>query len=257
MSETNYGMEKWRGKVALVTGASSGIGRAAALALAGHGMRVAVTARRLDRLDELERELVDIGAEVLTLAADFTDATAVLDVFERVRSNWGGVDVLINNAGLGHRSAIADGDTAEWRAELDVNVFAASLCMREAVRDMESRGGGQIINLSSIAGQRVPLGKDLTMYSATKHALQAVSTGLWGELAAKGSAIKIGMISPGSVETEWHAMAFKSEAQARALYDSGKPLSASDIVEAMRYMLSAPAHVQINEVTLRPITQKN
>ncbi len=257
MSEETYGMEKWRGKVALVTGASSGIGRAAATALVNHGMRVAIAARREERLDELKRELAASGADVLTLVADFMHEEQVLGVFDRVREVFGGVDVLINNAGLGHRATIADGDLREWRAELEVNVFAASVCMREAVRDMESRGGGQIINLSSIAGQRVPLGNNLTMYSASKHALHAVSTGLWGELAAKGSPIKIGLISPGPVETQWHEMAFKSEAQARALYQGGKPLSADDVVEAMRYMLSAPAHVQINEVTLRPVSQKN
>lgn len=257
MHEAVYSMEKWRGKVALVTGASSGIGRAAAAALADHGLRVVITARRAERLNELKRELAASGAEVMTLVADFMHEQQVLGVFDRIREAWGGVDVLINNAGLGHRAAIADGHLDQWRAELETNVFAASVCMREAVRDMEAKGGGQIINLSSIAGQRVPLGKHLTMYSASKHALQAVSTGLWGELAARGSAIKIGLICPGSVETEWHARAFDSEEQARALYDSGRPLSSADIVEAMRYMLSAPAHVQINEVTLRPVSQKS
>ncbi len=256
MTDPTYGMDKWRGRVALVTGASSGIGLAAARALAGHGMKVAITARRRDRLDVLEKELTAAGAEVLNLPADFMRESEVLGVFEAIRDAWGGTDVLINNAGLGHKRSIAEGDLDEWREEVEINLVAASICLREAVRDMERRGAGQVITISSIAGLRVPLGKDVTMYSAAKHAIRAVTTGLWGELAQRGSPIKVGVICPGSTETEWHAQTFKSEEIARKLFDRIPPLSAEDIVEAIRYMMAAPANVQINEVVLRPVGQK-
>ena len=250
------GLSKWENEVALVTGASSGIGWDVALALGRAGMRVAVTGRRQEKLEELLVLLNDSEAKGLSIPANFSREEDIARVFSQIRREWGGVRVLINNAGLGYQEDLAQGSTESWREMLDVNVLALTLCMQEAIKDMESAGLGQIINISSVAGHRVPLGKQFGMYSATKHAVKALTEAMWGELAAKGSPIKIGTISPGMVETEWHAKAFSDAVKAQQRYAETKSLQPDDIADVVCFLLSTPPHVQINEITLRPIGQK-
>lgn len=251
------GISKWKNEVALVTGASSGIGWGIALALGRAGMKVAVTGRRKEQLEKLLAVLNDYGGEGLAIPADFSREEDIVQVFERIRSEWGGVRVLINNAGLGYQEDLAQGSAESWREMLNVNVLALTLCMQEAIKDMEPAGAGQIINISSVAGHRVPSGKQFGMYSATKHAVKALTEAMWGELAAKGSPIKIGTISPGLVETEWHAKAFADEARAQQRYAEIQSLQPEDIADVVCFLLSTPGHVQINEITLRPIGQKD
>ena len=248
-AESSPEMSKWNNEVALVTGASSGIGWGVALALGRVGMKVAVTGRRKEQLEALSELLSDNEAKGLVIPADFSREEDIANVFERIRSEWGGVRVLINNAGLGYQEDLARGTAESWREMLDVNVLALTLCMQEAIKDMESAGLGQIINISSMAGHRVPLGGHVGMYSATKHAVKALTEAMWGELAAKGSPIKIGTISPGMVETEFHD---KMGADAIEI----KMLQPDDIADAVCFLLSTPAHVQINEMMMRPIGQK-
>ena len=250
------GISKWKNEVALVTGASSGIGWGIALALRRAGMKVAMTGRRKEQLEKLLAVLTDYGGEGLAIPADFSREEDIVQVFERIRSEWGGVRVLINNAGLGYQEDLAQGSAESWREMLNVNVLALTLCMQEAIKDMEPVGLGQIINISSVAGHRVPLGKQFGMYSATKYAVKALTEAMWGELAAKGSPIKIGTISPGLVETEWHAKAFADEARAQQRFAEIQSLQPEDIADVVCFLLSTPGHVQINEITLRPIGQK-
>ena len=251
------GISKWKNEEALVTGASSGIGWGIALALGRAGMKVAVTGRRKEQLEKLLAVLNDNEVEGLAIPADFSREEDIVQVFERIRSEWGGVRVLINNAGLGYQEDLAQGSAESWREMLNVNVLALTLCMQEAIKDMEPAGAGQIINISSVAGHRVPLGKQFGMYSATKHAVKALTEAMWGELAAKGSPIKIATISPGLVETEWHAKAFADEARAQQRYAEIQSLQPEDIADVVCFLLSTPGHVQINEITLRPIGQKD
>ena len=251
------GISKWKNEVALVTGASSGIGWGIALALGRAGMKVAVTGRRKEQLEKLVAVLNDYGGEGLAIPADFSREEDIVQVFERIRNEWGGVRVLINNAGLGYQEDLAQGSAESWREMLNVNVLALTLCMQEAIKDMEPAGAGQIINISSVAGHRVPLGKQFGMYSATKHAVKALTEAMWGELAAKGSPIKIATISPGLVETEWHAKAFADEARAQQRFAEIQSLQPEDIADVVCFLLSTPGHVQINEITLRPIGQKD
>jgi len=250
-------MAKWKNEVALVTGASSGIGWAVALALGRAGMRVAVTGRRKERLDELVDLLNESEAEGLAVPADFSREEDIAKVFEQIRSKWGGIRVLINNAGLGYQEELTRTSSKSLREMVEVNVLALTLCMQEAVKDMETAGLGQIINISSVVGHRVPRGGQLAMYSATKHAVKALTEAMWGELAAKGSPIKIGAISPGMVETEFHAKAFDDAAKAKQRYAETKALHADDIADVVCFLLSTPAHVQINDITLRPIGAKS
>jgi len=252
MHNGTQGLERWRGKVALVTGASAGIGAAAARALAGIGMRVALTARRAERLEALRAELEAGGAQVLCIAADLATPQGPHEVFAQLRAQWGGVDVLINNAGLGWREPMSSSDWVHLQPLLDVNVRAASICLQEALQDMQGKTDAALINVSSIAGHRVPPGVTATFYAATKHALKAVTDGVRYELATAGSPIKIGMLSPGMVESEFHEVA---NPDGRDPGYEFPPLKAEDVADAMLYMLSVPRRVQIHDIVMRSVHQ--
>lgn len=240
--------------VALVTGASSGIGRAIALRLAKGGYRVAVCARRKDKLENLTDEIRDLGTDVQIYQTDLRQEPQILDMFESIRQDWGGVNVLVNNAGLGHKQPLIDGDTDAWREMLDVNVLALCICTREAIRDMQARGGnGHVIHLSSMSGHRVPPGGG--MYAASKFAVRALTEGLRQELRAAASNVRISSISPGFVETEFAEKYSQSAERAREIYSRYPVLQPDDIAEAVWFMLSQPDHVQIHDVLLRPTQQ--
>ena len=250
-------MDEWKDRVALVTGASSGIGAAVARMLAASGMRVALCARRVDRLNELAGE---IGADrALALEANLRDEAQILAAFDAVRRRWGGVDVLINNAGLGRNAPLAAEDrtvSAAWREMLEVNVLALSICTREAIADMRKRGDdGYVVHVSSMAAHRVPPGSGV--YSATKYAVRALTEGLRQELRAMKSGIRVSAVSPGYVETEFAAVYHGSEETARRTYGRLKVLEPADVAAAIRYLLSQPAHVQVHDILMRPIEQAN
>ena len=249
-------MEHWRGRVALVTGASSGIGRAVATTLAADGLRVALAARRADRLAALEQELRARGGDAVAIPTDLRTEADILALFRRVRESWGGVDVLVNNGGLGRRAPLMSADTALWREMIDVNLLALCICTREAIRDMQSRGvGGYIIHISSMAGHRVPPGSGV--YAATKFAVRALTEALRQELRAADCPIRVTAISPGYVETEFAAVYDQSEEAARKTYSRLKALEPGDIAQAVTYVLSQPAHVQVHDILLRPREQAN
>ncbi len=243
-------------QVAMITGASSGIGRAIALKLAQQGYRLALCARRLDRLEELQNKLQAMGKEVLIQPVDLRQEADILTFFEAVRQRWGGVDVLVNNAGLGHKQSLLDGDTEAWRDMLEVNVLALCICTREATRDMgQRRGQGQVIHLSSMSGHRVPAGSGV--YSATKFAVRSLTEGLRQELRQAGLNIRVASISPGFVETEFAAQYHKSQDKADALYSQYPMLQPEDIANTVAYILAQPDHVQIHDVLLRPTQQQS
>lgn len=249
-------MDRWRDRVALVTGASSGIGRAVARALAGNGMRVAIAARRGERLEALAGELRAAGATVLAVPTDVRDEGGILELFRRVRSELGGVDVMINNAGLGRRAPLLSATAEPWREMLEVNVLGLCICTREAVRDMHARGGeGHVIHLSSMAAHRVPPGSGV--YAATKFAVRALTEALRQELREAGSSVRVTAVSPGLVETEFAAVYNQSEEAARKTYGRLKVLEAEDVAAAVLYALSQPPHVQVHDVLLRPREQPN
>ncbi len=238
----------------MVTGASSGIGRAIAIKLAQEGYRLALCARRLERLKELQTKLQAMGAEVLTQTVDLRQESDILAFFRAIRQRWGGVDVLINNAGLGHKQSLLDGDTEAWRDMLEVNVLALCICTREATRDMRQRGGkGHVVHISSMSGHRVPGGSG--MYSATKFAVRSLTEGLRQELRQAGLDIRVSSISPGFVETEFAARYHQSEEKADALYSQFPVLQPDDIANAVIYMLNQPEHVQIHDMLVRPTQQ--
>jgi 17beta-estradiol 17-dehydrogenase / 3beta-hydroxysteroid 3-dehydrogenase len=247
-------IERWLGRVALVTGASSGIGRAVAGALCADGMKVVATARREDRLSELAGEAEGMGGELLTVQADLRDDSHIDRLFSVVRERFGGVDVLVNNAGLGRRAPLMTGPAEDWREMLDVNVFALCLCTKEAVADMRRRGDdGHVIHVSSMGGHRVPQGGG--MYAATKFAVRALTESLRLELREARSDIRVSAISPGFVETEFAEVFNRDPAAAAATYDRFPVLQPEDVADMVRFVLSSPAHVQVHDLLVRPTRQ--
>jgi NADP-dependent 3-hydroxy acid dehydrogenase YdfG len=173
-----------------------------------------------------------------------------------VRARFGGVDVLINNAGLGRAASLADGATEDWREMLELNVLALSICTREALRDMRARGDdGHVIHVSSMAAHRVPPASG--MYSATKFAVRALTEALRQELRERESAIRVTAISPGFVETEFAATYHRSEEAARETYGRFKVLEPSDVADAIAWVLACPPHMQVHDVLMRPTHQKS
>lgn len=243
--------KQWKDQIALVTGASSGIGTAIAERLVERGMRVALVARREERLSALAQRLDPAGTQTWVHAADLRKEDEIERMFEALRAHWGGADVLINNAGLGHPAPLLDGSAQHWKEMWEVNVLALALCTQRAVEDMRRRGDqGYVINISSMSGHRVKGG---SMYSATKHAVRALTEGLRLELFEQKSRVRVTAISPGFVETGFHEV-WTGKAD-HDVYSRFKVLEARDIADAVDYVLSVPPHVQPHDILLRTIEQ--
>jgi 17beta-estradiol 17-dehydrogenase / 3beta-hydroxysteroid 3-dehydrogenase len=242
-----------QGKVVMVTGASSGIGRAISLALAKEGMRLAIVARNLDKLVTLKAQIESYGGRAFPLAVDLKDESQILFAFEAIGREWGGVDVLINSAGLGHDAPLSSGRTEHFREMLEVNVLALSVITREAVLNMQAnKTAGQIIHISSMSAYRVQTGAG--MYAATKHAVRAMTEGLRRELREAGSSIRVTAVSPADTETEFmERMLGRQEAGKRA--PEYRQMDPEDIAQAVLYILKTPPHVEIHDILMRPINQ--
>lgn len=250
---SSHGMQRWAGKTAVVTGVSSGIGAAIAGRLVAAGMRVVGCGRRHERVAEILAAADPTAQATLAVRCDVRDENAVKQLFAATEQ-FGGVDVLINNAGLGHAGSLAAGVAADWQEMLEVNILGLCLCTREAVTSMRRRGvAGQIIHIGSMAGQRVPPGAGF--YGATKHAVRALTESLRIELREAGDPIRVGEICPGYVETGFAEHYFKSAEMAQETYSRFKVLEPIDVAEAAIYMLSCPQHVQVHDVLMRPTDQ--
>lgn len=244
------------GRVALVTGASSGIGRAIAHMLASLGATLAVCARREDRLEALAGEIREAhpDAKVWTTGCDLREERAIKAMFARIAESLGPVGVLVNNAGLAKPGALCEPATDAWREMFEVNVLALAVCTSEAVRQMQrAELPGHVVHISSLAAYRSPAAG--AFYGATKHAVRALTEGLRRELHAAHSPIRVSAVSPGIVETEFGAGFFGSQERADELYASYQALTPSDVAEAVKYAVTAPAHVQVHDVLLRPQRQ--
>jgi NADP+-dependent farnesol dehydrogenase len=247
-------MERWRGKVALVTGASSGIGAAIAKDLGAAGLKVALAARNPERLATVAQAISSAGGTAHSFATDLRRPESIHALFAAVRTLWGGVDVLINNAGLGYTSALSQGREEHWREMLDTNVLAVAICCQEALKDMEGKADAAIINISSLAGHRVVANRGADFYAATKFAVRAMTDGLRFELSSKKSPVKLGMISPGVVATDFEARAKRGQDRSNLPFE---PLTPEDISSVALYMLGTPRNVQIHDVVIRPVGQQH
>ena len=242
------------GKVALVTGASSGIGEATAVALVEAGAAVAIGARRRDRLDDLAARLSDAGGKVVPLDLDVTDEAACRDAVARTRAELGGLDVLVNNAGVMLLGTIVGADPEDWRRMLDTNVLGVMYPTHAAIDGMLEQGSGDIVNISSTAGRTARAGAGV--YNASKWAVNAFSESLRQEVTARG--VRISLVEPGAVETELRSHITQPEAKEAALaHTTGiRPLQSEDVARAIVYVVAQPPHVAVNEVLVRPTDQE-
>ena len=240
--------------VAMVTGASSGIGLAIARKLAADGYDLAICARRENRLNEAADALRRQDVDVLAQTVDLRDEAQILSFFAAVKERWGRLDALINNAGLGHKESLMAGKTEAWREMFDVNVLALCICTREAVSLMQAAGsGGHVLHISSLSGHRVPT---ITgVYSATKFAVRSLTKTLRRELRAAGSNIRVTSVSPGIVETEFAEKYHRGKVQ--DTYTQFQVLQPVDIANAVAYALSQPAHIEVNDILIRPTHQES
>jgi len=242
------------GKVALVTGASSGIGEATAIALAEAGAAVAIGARRRDRLGALAGKLGDSGARVLQLDLDVTDEQACAAAVARTRSELGGLDVLVNNAGVMLLGTIVGADTEDWRRMIQTSVMGVLYMTAAAIDGMVEQGSGDIVNMSSVAGRQARKGAGV--YNASKWAVNAFSESLRQEVTGRG--VRVGLVEPGAVATELTDHITQPDAKAASvqMYTSMRALQAGDIARAVLYLVTQPLHVAVNEVLVRPTDQE-
>ena len=245
------------GKGVVVTGASSGIGAETARVLAAAGAGLVLAARRADRLEALAAELRAGGTTVAVVPTDLRREDDILRLFAETRTALGGVDVLVNNAGLGRRAPLSSAPTEAWREMLEVNVLGLCIATREAIQDMDARGvAGHVVHVSSMAGHRIP-GVDGGVYAATKFAVRALTEALRQELRARESPIRVTEVSPGHVFTEF-ADVFSGRTGAQAeIGRRMKILEPRDVAEAILWVVTRPPHVEVHDVLLRPREQRN
>ena len=233
-------------KEALITGATSGIGRATALRLAKEGYAVTATGRRTERLAALKAEIEAAGGRCTTLVFDVRSEEEVrrnLEPLERV-------DLLVNNAGLA--AGLEQGDTRDWDAMIDTNVKGLLYVTRVIAPKMVAAGGGHIFNIGSIAGTEAY--ENGAVYCASKHAVHAISQSMRADLLSAG--IKVTEIRPGMVETEFSEVRFHGDKKrADAVYAGVEPLTGDDIAEAIAWAAQLPAHMNVNDMVLMPARQ--
>jgi len=243
-------------KIALITGATAGIGKATAQLFASHGLDLILTGRRKDRLEKLEKELRSVyGINVLCLCFDVQDQKAVQAAFASLPEPMRKIDILVNNAGLAMGlGPLQEGEISDWEQMIDTNIKGLLYVTRTIAPWMIANNKGHIVNLSSIAGtQTYPNGN---VYCATKHAVVGLSKSMRIDLLPYG--IRVTSISPGMVETEFSLVRFKGdEVRAKKPYSGMQPLTAEDIADTIWYAVSRKAHVNINDIEITPTAQAN
>ena len=243
-----------QGKVALVTGASSGIGEATARALAAANARVVVAARRVDRLDALVEHIGKAGGEAVAIPADVAKEKEARGLVQRAHAKWGRLDILVNNAGVMLLGAVEGANTEEWRRMVDINLLGPMYTTHAALPLMKAQGGGHIINISSVAGRVA--NPHAAVYAATKFGLGAFSESLRREVF--NDDIRVTLVEPGAVATELtgHITDPRAKETLRARLATMTLLESEDIAAAVVYAATQPPRVNVNEILVRPTSQE-
>jgi NADP-dependent 3-hydroxy acid dehydrogenase YdfG len=239
-------MQDLTGKVAVITGASSGIGEATARLLVEEGVQVVLAARRKERMDALVEEL---GNGAIAVACDVGDMASVTALFETVRERFGGLDLLFNNAGMGVNGPFADSRPEDWKTQIDVNLYGVLNCTQAAIPLMRGRAGAMISSVSSVGGRYGIAG--WSVYNATKFAVVGFHDALRKELGSDG--IRVSVIEPGAVWTEWgHNVPEEAMRERRETVDA---LHAEDVAQALVYAFAQHLRVLVEEILIRPVKQ--
>lgn len=240
----------------LITGATAGIGKAAAEIYAQNNFRLILTGRRAERLEAIKKDLEkQYQAEVLTLVFDVRDREAVFQQIENLPSSWNKIDVLLNNAGLAKGfSDIQDGDIGDWETMIDTNIKGLLYVSKAIMPLMIAEKKGHIVNIGSIAGKEVYAKGNV--YCSTKHAVEGITKALRLDLLPHK--IKVSAICPGAVDTEFSTVRFDGDKErADSVYKGYQPLLAYDVAEAIYFVTSRPFHVNINDLLIMPTAQAN
>lgn len=240
-------------KKAMVTGASSGIGEACAAMLARNGYDLIVTGRRKSRLEDLANKLENNDVSVKILTFDVRDRKAAKEALDSLSGEWKKIDILINNAGLAAGAdPIQEGDWDDWEQMIDTNLKGLLTVSQLVIPGMIRQKSGHIINVSSIAGSEVYANGNV--YCASKHAVHALTKGMRIDLLPHN--IKVGSIAPGMVETEFSIVRYHGDQEkADKVYEGLTPLYANDVADAVEFMVTRPAHVNVNDMLLMPTAQ--
>jgi NADP-dependent 3-hydroxy acid dehydrogenase YdfG len=239
-------MQNLTNKVAVITGASSGIGQATARRLVSEGVKVVLVARRKDRIDALANEL---GDAALAVVADVGDASQVAALFSIVKERFGGLDLLFNNAGMGVYGLFKDSEPEDWRAQINANIFGVLNCTHAAIPVMKGRLGAMICSVSSVGGRYGVA--TWSVYCATKFAVVGFHDALRKELGEEG--IRVSVIEPGAVWTEFgHKV---GEGMIRQRRESLDALTADDVAQALVYAFAQHPRVLVEEILVRPVKQ--
>jgi len=244
------------GKIAFVTGASSGIGAATALAFAAEGTRLLLAARRTDKLAEVAAAALERGAEAVhTIGLDVRDREAVLQAINALPAEWASIDILVNNAGLSRGlEKLYEGKIDDWEEMIDTNIKGLLYVTRAVVPGMVERGCGHVVNLGSTAGEMTYPGG--AVYCGSKAAERAINDGLRQDVL--GTPIRVTSVDPGMVETEFSIVRFHGDTERAANFYKGiQPLTPEDVADAILWAVSRPANVNIARIMLTPVQQAN
>jgi NADP-dependent 3-hydroxy acid dehydrogenase YdfG len=246
-------VSKLEGKVAIITGASSGIGEATAIALAAEGAKVVIAARRVERLEAVAKQIIDHGGQALSIVSDITDEAQAKNVIQKAYAEFGHIDILVNNAGISFPGRIENADPSNWRKMIDINVLALMYTTHIALPIFKAQKSGHIVNISSVAGRIARAG--MAGYNVTKWGVNAFSEALRQEVYQDN--IRVTIIEPGLVETEidQHITDIVAKQEIEARRKAITPLQSEDIAAAIVYAVSQPQHVNVNEILIRPTQQ--
>ncbi|MBV8114806.1 MAG: SDR family NAD(P)-dependent oxidoreductase [Silvibacterium sp.] len=249
-------MAKLNGTIVFITGASSGIGKACALAFAGEGARLLLAARRLSRLEEIKPKLLESGApDVHNFALDVRDRGAVESAIAALPADWRAIEILVNNAGLSRGlEKLYQGNPDDWDEMIDTNVKGLLYVTRAVVPGMVNRGRGHVISLGSTAGEiSYPNG---AVYCGTKAAERAINDGLRQDVL--GTPVRVTTVDPGMVETDFSLVRFHGDAdRAAKVYQGVTPLTPEDVADAIVWSATRPAHVNIARIGMTSVDQAN